>query len=222
MTNLMPGTVITVEKPAAWQKIRLIGIGGKLRSGKDTVADYLVEHKGWKKIGMSDALDVALTRQNPYIRIEPGEPLNKTKNPKFLPYTEIRKKIDYVEAKTIENVRYLLQTLGTEVGRNLIGRNTWVNVVDNLIMDHLADGESVIVTGVRFPNEIEMVEKYELGQTWYVVRPEVEGEAGINQHASETSVEADNFSVTLDNSGTLDDLYAKVDVALAPAPVPLA
>ena len=219
MTMQFPTVEANVEvvRPRSFAAIRLIGIGGKYQAGKDAVADYLVEKHGWVKLGMSDPLDEALTRQNPFIQIEPGEPLNKTKSPKYIQYQDIRKKLSYVEAKTIKNVRYNLQTLGTEVGRELLGKDTWVTVADNMIFDLLADGKNVILTGVRYPNELRLVNKYENGETWYVNRPSLESEKKADvttQHSSETSVSAEDFTFVIENDGTLEELYQKVDAGL--------
>ena len=49
---------------------RLIGLGGKLRAGKDAVGDYLEEKHDFVKLGMSDALNDALLKLNPYIPTE--------------------------------------------------------------------------------------------------------------------------------------------------------
>ena len=210
---------VEVVRPRSFAAIRLIGIGGKKEAGKDAVADHLVDKHGWVKLGMSDPLDEALRRQNPYIQIKPGELLNTTKSVKYLQYQDIRKKLDYVQAKTIVNVRYNLQTLGTEVGRELLGKDTWVTVADNMIFDLLADGKNVVLTGVRFPNELRLINKYEAGETWYVTRPSAKKEAKGDeiitaQHASETSVSADDFTFVIDNDGSLEDLYKKVDDGL--------
>lgn len=210
-TELQPHMTIELTKPRAFQKMRLIGIGGKLRAGKDTVADYLVEKHGWVKLGMSDPLDVALQKQDPWIRILPSEHLNAGgKRPIFRLYSDIRDTLTYVESKEIEDVRRNLQGLGTEVGRELIGEDTWVNVADSMIYSLLSEDQKVILTGVRFPNEVAMIEKYENGSTWYVERQLLTSDT-IAGHASETSVSADDFSTVIDNSGTLEELYDKVD-----------
>jgi hypothetical protein len=215
VTDLMPGSKISWDSNIDHHEIRLIGIGGKKRHGKDTVADHLVDKYGWVKLGMSDPLDIALQRENPYVRIEPGEAGNLAgKRAKFLLYSEIRAGYDYVTAKTITNVRDLLKRLGTEVGRELIGENTWVDVADTMIYDLLAEGKNVILTGARFPNELAMVNKYENGETWYVTRPGFEdGEA--DTHASETSVSEEDFSVVIKNDSDLDTLYENVDNLMA-------
>jgi hypothetical protein len=211
--DLMPGSKISWESNIEHHEIRLIGIGGKREAGKDTVADHLVDKHGWVKLGMSDPLDVALLRQDPYIRIEPGDPLNKNKSAKFLHYSEIRDKISYVDAKTIKDVRRNLMNLGTEVGRELLGEDTWVNVADQMIYDLLAEGKNVILTGVRFPNEIALVGKYSNGETWYVTRPTTKDD-GLSDHASETSVSEEDFSVVINNDSDLDSLYETVDALI--------
>ncbi len=162
---------------------------------------------------MSDPLDISLQAQNPWIKVQPGEPLNTTKAQKFLLYQDIRAKIGYVEAKTIEDVRRNLQTLGTEVGREILGEDTWVNVADNMIYGLLAEGKNVILTGVRFPNEVRLINKYEAGETWYVKRPQKRGTA-TSTHASETSVSETDFSVVIENNASLKKLYAQVDALL--------
>lgn len=49
--------------------------------------------------------------------------------------------------------RYLLQTLGTEWGRELVDRNIWVNVLLSKI--YASDSHLIIVDDMRFPNEAD-------------------------------------------------------------------
>ena len=64
---------------------RLIGLGGKLRAGKDAVGDYLEEKHDFVKLGMSDALNEALLTLNPWIPVPSGLGKEFT----YLPYTHI-------------------------------------------------------------------------------------------------------------------------------------
>jgi dephospho-CoA kinase len=43
----------------------IIGISGYARSGKDTVANYLVEHHEFTRMAFADAMREALLRLNP-------------------------------------------------------------------------------------------------------------------------------------------------------------
>lgn len=195
---------------------RLIGIGGLLHAGKDAVSDYLVGEHGWRKLGMSDTLNEALLQMNPYI------PLAMMEDPsgdgsvigKFLPYRDLHDRHGYVDAKKFEEVRRLLQELGTGVGRNMIDTNVWVDMAVRKF-DALRDaGFDVIVTGMRYPNELEAVREAG-GELWWVSRPGNEGGSSLTAaHTSENSVQPEEFDVLIINDGTLMDLYRRVETAL--------
>jgi len=51
--------------------------------------------------------------------------------------------------------RLLLTTIGTDCGRNMIHPNMWVNTTFN----NYTDDEIWIITDIRFPNEIDAIEK---------------------------------------------------------------
>lgn len=205
---------------------QLIGLGGKLRAGKDAVADYLVENKNYVKMGMSDALNEALLRLNPIIWAETDNiPLPKelagggawgTKSITERRYQDIHDAIGYVEAKKIPEVRRLLQVLGTEVGREMIDQDVWVKMAEKTIRAHWAEGKNVVITAMRFPNELEMLERLGGTSVW-VNRPVDPSEAvteGIAAHASENSVSQHDFDLIIFNTGTLEELYGWTDVIL--------
>lgn len=193
----------------------IIGIGGLLSSGKDTVADYLVKEHGWAKMGMSDPLWEALKTLNPYIPVQGGL--------LPMPLSDLLEVIDnidqsdddpYVKAKKNKEVRRLLQVLGTEIGRDMIGQNTWTDIAKRKALSYHAMGQNVIITGIRFPNEIEMVSEIG-GELWWVDRPTLINEDASANHASENSINSQLFSRVINNNGSLEDLYREVDKALA-------
>lgn len=206
---------------------RIVGIGGKLASGKDAISDHLVEKHGWVKLGMSDALADALYTLNPYIVEKWTEyaPVpnrffswRKSKSlvvdidyQRIRRYQEIVDEVGYVKAKEISEVRRLLQVLGTEVGRKMISESVWTDIAARKVREAVARGvPGVVLTGVRFPNELEMLEEELGGETWWVTRPSLE--SGQNaSHASENSVSSVDFERTIWNDGTLEELYQKVD-----------
>jgi len=183
----------------------LIGIGGKLRSGKDTVADYLVAHHDFVKLGMSDPLADALYTLNPII-CEPFEDEQPNDMEGMLwRYQDIVDERGYTEAKKIPEVRRLLQVLGTEVGRNLIGNNVWVDIAASRAQAAMNEGHNVILTGIRFQNELDMIEQQPTGHSVYVTRPG--NDQYTSPHASENGVEAYMFETVIENDSTLDELY---------------
>lgn len=190
----------------------LIGLGGKLRAGKDVIGDYLEEHHGYTKLGMSDALNEALLKLNPLIPMQEYEYLR----PSYVRYQELHDAVGYVEAKKNPEVRRLLQMLGTEVGREMIDPDVWVNIAVRKIQALRAEGTPVVITAVRFPNEVEMIRRLG-GTTVWIERPtEARTDAGedIQSHASETSVNDSMFNLRIWNNGTLDQLYAGVEQIL--------
>lgn len=189
----------------------VIGLGGRLRSGKDTVADHLVEKHGFHKIGFSDALHEAMLALNPIVvaDVTIGEDGPEGEGTR---YSELIDAIGYVKAKEqYPEVRRLLQVLGTEVGRNMFDENVWVNITARKIDDSLCADQPVVVTGVRFPNELRMIRQF-AGETWWVDRPGLEQSS---THASENGVEPEWFDRVIANDGAFDDLYSKVDGLLA-------
>ena len=196
---------------------KLIGIGGKKEAGKDAVADYLVENHGWVKLGMSDDLAEALRRLNPVIQAEVWVDEDQQIQGTLVKYQDLLESVGYTKAKENDEVRRLLQVLGTEIGRELISPTLWVDLIDPKIHAALVSGKNVIVTGIRFPEERELIESYTQGQTWYVVRPEAENasETDAAKHKSEVSVQHQNFNHIIDNDGDLSKLYTHVEAALS-------
>lgn len=187
---------------------RFIGIGGHLGAGKDAVADYLVDEHGFLKVGMSDLLLEATLAANPFIRVTLREAWRLRIWPGFIRARKLVDKVGYVQAKTVADFRLFMQHFGTEAGRDIHGEDVWVNLIAKRIDQLLAEGNDVVLTGIRFPNELQMAEAR--GETWWVSRP---GYHGAN-HPSERSVSGVYFGRIVHNAGTLEDLNRTVDVAL--------
>lgn len=219
---------------------RLIALGGKLRAGKDAVGDYLESRYGYVKLGMSDALNEALLKMNPWIDIETVTDHGDTKVTLLSTerYRDLHDAVGYVEAKKNPEVRRLLQVLGTEVGRDMIDQDVWVKIAEKKILELWSQGKDVVITAIRFPNELDMVSRLGGLSVWIeredslrINSKAVESSEGlpvpengdkalridsspISAHASENSVSASQFQYVLSNDGTLDQLYRKVDKRL--------
>src|SRR5690606_4847856 len=119
-------------------------------------------------------------------------------------YSDLIRAVGYVEAKAVPEVRRLLQSLGTEAGRNMVGENVWVNIMARKIDDHRGAGHPVVVTGIRFPNEVQMIEELG-GQAVWIERPGTQAPTeSAAAHASENAVSAADFHSTLLNDSTLE------------------
>lgn len=207
--GFIPTHAFTPTDTPLVQLAPLIGLGGKLRAGKDAVGDYLEEHHGYTKLGMSDALNEALLALNPYIPlVELGG--------QSVRYRDLHDRVGYVEAKKHPEVRRLLQILGTEVGREMIDPDVWVNIAVRRITELRQAGVPVVITAVRFPNEVEMIRRLG-GTTVWIERPteaRTDAQGDILTHASETSVSEELFDTVIHNDSTLDRLYGLVETFL--------
>lgn len=202
----------------------VILLGGYKESGKDTVADYLAgKYENFVKIGMSDILREAIIIVNPWIQLSSDIPgVGKTGD--FVKYIDIERAVGYTGAKEQEEVRDWLQLEGTDVCRNLLDEDIWVKAIYRRIEGLLDQGKSVLVTGTRFPNEIELEntlrdEDIAIGVSVWVdgderakVKPVVASRTA--DHSSEHSLTSLDFEYILDNNGTLKELYAHTDALL--------
>lgn len=224
--NAEHALAVALGKQVAYQLEDLpmvIGLGGSLRAGKDAVADHLVTKHGFVKIGMSDPLHEAMLALDPVIDAD----YNVTSDMSFAgnvietvavtttSYSELVQMEGYTEAKRHPEVRRLLQKFGTEVGRNLLGENVWVDIARRRIQELVDGGKSVVLTGVRFPNEAQIFERLKRADTLTAWIERVGSEhPSLGSHASEHGVTQGDFECVIDNDGTLEDLYDRTDSLL--------
>lgn len=176
---------------------QLIGLGGYAFSGKDAFADVLEKH-GWYKTYMSRYLRKSLEVLNPVVGHNAfGEDIR---------FAELIEKHGYEIAKENAEVRRLLQVLGTEVGRELYHKDFWLDLCFNDVNRELHRGNDVVVTGIRYPNELQMVNSFG-GKNVWVSRP---GHSAVNTHSSDNTLAMDHFDYVFDNNGTLADLEQSV------------
>lgn len=177
----------------------VIGLSGYAQSGKDTIAAYLVEHDGWERVAFADTLREAVYTLDPTIKSQVfGEYRHRA----------LRSVVDefgWDAAKTSpvwgDEVRQLLQRMGTDVGRQLLGDNVWVD----LAMRKLEPGHKYVFTDVRFPNEAEAIKRVG-GHMWRVKRPNC---GPVNGHVSETALDTFLFDDFIWNDSTVADLQER-------------
>lgn len=174
--------------------IEIIGLSGYARSGKDSVAKVLVEEYGYTRLAFADTLREALYALDPMVTDDPD--INWS-------ISGLVKAMGWDRAKTgYPQVRTLLQRLGTEVGRDLIHPNVWVDAT----FAKMRDGGKYVISDVRFPNEADAVKQWG-GEIWRIMRPDT---GPANDHPSETALDDYLPDVRLYNDGTLDDLTVAV------------
>jgi len=186
----------------------LIGMSGFARSGKDAAAEFLVNHRGFKRIAFADKLRDFLYALNPIITAE--WTLNTKTGEKSPTYViHLQTIIDeygwdhYKETKFGTEIRRLLQRLGTEAGRQTLWDTIWI---DAALTDLNPDGRYV-VSDARFLNEFDAI----TDRGGHILRVERRGIVAANGHASELEALQYDFNNVIHNDGTLEDYYEKLD-----------
>jgi hypothetical protein len=210
---------------------KYIGICGAKGSGKDTVAQLIIEiEASYRRIAFGDVLKKMALAIDPLIEIadEASETLLelvKVEHPSTRVYwcerlTTIVGDIGWDNAKAIPDVRRFLQRLGTEGGRNVIDPDIWVKATwSRSVYPYIDPGSELhdpdakfVVTDVRFPNEIVAVQRNG-GELWRINRSSVEDG---DPHPSERAWrDYDGFACTITNDGTITELAQKVERLLS-------
>ncbi len=204
----------------------IIGVCGFIGSGKDTVADYLVNFHGFRRESFANSLKDAVANVFGWDRtlLE-----GRTKQAR-----EWREQVDPWWAKRLNmpnlTPRLMLQLWGTEVCRRGFHDDIWIASLENKLRNSKDD---IVISDCRFPNEIksikdaggsivwvkrgELPEWYDAALsanrgevqnfTWSTSKARLE-KLGI--HASETAWVGTKFDAELENDGSIDDLYAKI------------
>ena len=104
--------------------------------------------------------------------------------------------------------RQIMQTLGTDWGRDMIDQDIWIKCWKGQAVSALGDGFNVVVDDVRRHNEAQVIKDFG-GLMVKVVRPDGGSEA-FSGHASEGGLEDWPFDHTLVNDGTIADLERQI------------
>lgn len=177
----------------------VIGLAGKKRSGKDTLADFLVTDHGYTRMKFASPILEALNAMDPLVPdLLPG--LDTTKDYGHIPFSAYVSIWGIESAKHNPEVRRLMQVFGTEVGRDMIHPDVWVKILVRKWKQN--PPERTVITDVRFPNELQAVLNVMYGVAARVVRP---GLVSTDNHTSENSIDhVEMFEVV--NDGAVEDL----------------
>ncbi len=161
--------------------MKVIMICGKARSGKDTLADFIINH---------------LENKKP-CKVQIGQ---------YIKYYAM--KYFGWDGEEETKPRDLLIHLGTDIIRNKIDQNFYINrlVQDLEVLSYFYD--TFIVSDVRFPVEIEKVkEKYDNVVTIKIERDSEELNESQKKNITETALDDyNNYDYFINNNGTLEEL----------------
>lgn len=174
----------------------IIGICGAAGAGKDTVALRLRDH-GFFRVAFADPIYEMLAAMTGLSVAELSD----------------RDKKEQEIAWLGKSPRQLLQSLGTEWGRQSVSDDVWVRIA----LRTASIASLAVIPDVRFDNEAKAV-RAAGGSVWRVVRPGVSClDASTAKHSSERGITPELIDEVLLNDGDLARLESRVDAAIQKA-----
>jgi hypothetical protein len=191
--HVVPWASFKAEAPTI-----IVGLSGYAQTGKDTSGAMMVEMAGFERLAFADALKSVALKANPLLP-DRNDYLNH-----LHPLVQV---LGWESVKAdIPESRIFLQHLGAAV-RDHVDPLAWVNAV----LNKAQPGGRYCITDVRYPNEADAIK----ARGGFVVRVERPGTGPANAHVSETALDDFEFDAVLRNTGTLDDLKARVRIFLS-------
>lgn len=180
----------------------LIGLTGRTGSneiagcGKDTVADMISSYLSIPSYGFADPL---------YEMVKAGFGIDgrskewQSRDKKSAP-------IDWLSVDKPVSLRSLLETLGTEWGREMVCSDLWARIAEKRYNESEA---GLIIRDVRFPNEVDWLDR--LGGTLiHIIRPNHFNPEANPDHPSNQPLSIRDFDKVVNNDSGLDVLRVRV------------
>lgn len=188
----------------------LLAMYGRARSGKDTAADYLAQQLGLYKYAFAEPLKTMLKSVF-------GNHFHEGDRSGICP-------------ETGKSYREMMQTLGTEWGREMMTQDVWINLVQkkwewvkdgcphetplgrisNLHLGKEQVTQGMILSDLRFDSEAEWV-KSQGGIVIEITRGIDTLTPSMASHASEAGIRDDLADLLVVNHGTVEDLHKLLD-----------
>jgi dephospho-CoA kinase len=168
----------------------IIGLLGKKGSGKDTMADFLVEHYNFKQYTYATPLKKLC--QDLFSLTE--EQMN----------CHVQK--ETIDERWNKTPRQILQQVGTDLFRKHYDENIWVKILkEKLKME--PDNQNIVVSDIRHQNELDTVTEFENCVIFHILRA---GCDVSDQHSTENNIMKHENIITIKNNGSIQDFYENI------------
>lgn len=172
--------------------------------GKSTSALWLMSH-GYQVLPMAGTLkamaavllqDLGAPISNPH-----SDGIDWIQEHKDTWLSELQPAMGYPDS----TVRWVLQSLGTDWGRNLINPSLWIEVWRAKARRLLDQGQKLVCDDVRFRNEAQLIRSLG-GVIWRIERPHHDIDDTVISHASEGELNGEPVDAILVNGGSISEL----------------
>lgn len=177
--------------------LKLLGLCGNSRAGKDACARILQEDFGFKQKAMAEGIREILLGLNPCIKDNGGvvwELLDLV--------DQCHGDWDLIKARSSESVDYMIR-LG-QTCRDVLGNTVWLDRV----LPPIDSDEKICISDVRQPNEYHAI-KERGGQVWKITR------LGSQKRGMDGLLDGLEFDAHIDNRGSLMDLRGMVAATIS-------
>lgn len=197
---------------------KFVGICGRMGSGKDTAAKFLIQN-GYTRIAFADSLREIALRLDPIVIASHGKKggISGARELQVTWMNRLSKLVASVgwdEAKKSSDVRTFLQILGTEVCRS-IDPDCWVKMADRKVQELIGFNAAMgipepkfVFTDVRFTNEADYIKKN--GGLIVFIHRQQNLDETLLSHTSESFDGRKYADHIIDNNGTLEDLESEI------------
>lgn len=207
------------------QNTQVIGIVGLIGSGKDTVAQYLIKQGGAKESFAKPLKDIVSVLFGWPRELLEGD-TDRSREFRETPDMYWTRKLG------IDNFtpRLALQLVGTDVLRNHFSESIWLNSLEYRVRGMQPRPSCVVISDARFRNELDLirnlggkiiwVQRSELPE-WFSIAADANSGNAISKkimttkyagiHASEWDWAGYPVDHVIQNTGTLQDLYKKIE-----------
>lgn len=170
----------------------IIVLHGKCHSGKDTIANYLVEKYNFTRLAFADIPKQIIKQTLEYIFDDTIEDI------------EIIKDKIYYKQKTFRDI---LQRFSTEICQTIMGKCIWTD----LILEQIQENTNYIITDLRFEHEYNKVSKLKNVFFIHLFRPILNENQNENEnHSSNQKLNID-FHYYIYNNSTKKELYNSIE-----------
>lgn len=196
----------------------IVGFCGYAQSGKDEATKVAVE-MGYVHVALAEKVRQGVYNINPwvnvirtddeklFVRLRPHSKLTRISEMNVR-LRDVVNTIGWDVAKSIPEVRRLLQYYGTQGAREIFGDDIWTSTADKYI--DTKNIEYVAISDVRFSDEVTWLKK-KGGNLIKIVRPDV---GPVNGHISDAGIPDEMCDAVINNDSTLEELKEQVATVL--------